>query len=697
MMDNKTFLQIADEAHTSIREYHLHDALILVEALLKEIDYEAGIRELKSIVCDYDAMMHFLVQGGEDAEKFKQQDLLLRRTFLLTDGACKCRKMNTKGHYLYDQAQYDSIFSKALRYGMTEEVCEFLNRNKQDVGARQQLMGALILNCWEHFNPQVMGCLIQEARHDAYALVGIVAITTRYQEDIKQLWPAIDESLRHLLAMEEVARDVTLIHRELFVSSRSEHLQQTIANDIMPILMEGIKDERIRLGFDQDEEEDDFKKLMNQTLFPSSDEKKLEKKKRQFYHSAMQLLDMQREGMDVNTSLFASSARLPFFQDMANWFKPFDVHDEVVAPLAYNQQKPNSLIMLLNENPEVCDLDKYAIVMQIQRTFSKNNIKDVLGEVFAEVNDAELFKGKVYTERVLSREEQFRNCVRILYRLFTLSRWKSQFTNLFSNPLNPLENSFVAPIYTAFPKHLLTLAELMIKYDERDVTLQLLQCYGEMEGSTAEVLQMQAVCLVSQKKYTQAIFALEQANMLSPDNLSILKLQLITYDLLGNESKKLEVLLKLEELLPDNTKITTDTGLCLMKLGRFQDASQRFYKMEYAGKRIIPSMRAIAWCSMKQQKYETALRYYQKIFQSVGASTWEDYLNAGHVAWITGDMTYALSLYQEYIKRYLTDDPKITDSLAPFDDDCDLLREAGKSARDISLMRELLLYVQKAN
>ena len=183
--------------------------------------------------------------------------------------------------------------------------------------------------------------------------------------------------------------------------------------------------------------------------------------------------------------------------------------------------------------------------------------------------------------------------------------------------------------------------------------------------------------------------------MLNPDSLGIQKLMLMVYENSGDEEKKLEVLLHLEELMPENSSITTETGLCLMKLNRFQEASQRFYKLELEEKRIVPSMRAIAWCALQQKKYDTAMRYYTKLFRIPGAPRWEDYLNGGHVAWITGDIPHALSLYHQYIKHYLTDDPKITDALEPFDKDAFLLAEAGKSSREIRLMREMLQYNEK--
>lgn len=698
MMDDRTYQQIIGEAQDAILQYHLHDALFLIDSLLKEVEYEEGTREFESIECDYNAMLTFLTQGGEDEGKFEQQDNLLRRTFLLVMRLKARWKMKLEGHYMREFTQGDNAFAQGLRVGLynTKEQEEDIRRLMDFYGTKEwtQLVGAMTLNCWEYLNPKVLNLLIGMAELDVRVLTGVVIVTYRHHNSIQQLWPDTQEALQRLMLNKDVQQEVTKIQRELFVSSRSEHMQEKINNEIMPVLVEGAKDDRIRMGFEQDEEEDDFQKMMKQELFPS-ETKKIEEKRRLFMQSAMQLLDMQREGIDINTELFTAASRMPFFLDMGNWFKIFDLHDKAVEPIAYVNNKPNPMLLLLLEQSQICEIDKYAMVLLMGRTWVEGSMKKIMEEVCEKIEESEAIKGRDYVLSLPTREEQITNSVRTFYRLFVKSRWRTQFTNLFSLTFNPLENPFVSPIYTRQPELLVSLAQLLMKCDERNVSYQLLLEHDELEGSTADQLRMQAVCQISRMKHKQAAFLLEQADTLQPDDPSILKLMLITYGQIGQDEKRLEILMRLEELMPNNGKITTDTGLCLMKLGRFQEASQRFYKLELAGKRTLPAMRAIAWCALKQQKYDTAMRYYKKLYNTVGAATWEDYLNGGHVAWITGDTTTAIIFYHQYVKRYLTDDPKIVDALTPFDNDCEMLQEAGKTLRDICLMRELILNNEK--
>ena len=696
MMEKKTFLQILNEASDAVLEYRLQDALFLLEALLKEIDFKSGSLEFQSIQCDYEAMLHFLVQGGEDADKLEQQDKLLKRTFQLIMFIKTVWKMQTEDDYLHDFGQADNAFGLGLRTDLPLGIEDDFNCLQIFPGTKQwpQYIGGLLLNCWELFSPTVIHFLANIAEHDAYALTGLVILTYRYGNVIRQLWPELDKKIQEVFSKECVHAPVFQIQRELFSCSLSEQMNENISKNLMPCIMDGLRDEKIRRDFESEDSNDELKLLIQPEFFPSK-EKKNEKKKRKFVESASILYEMVREGVDINANQFAPSSRLAFFLDMANWFKPFDVHDEAIENLAYINGKPNPMIQLLTEIADICDIDKYAMTLRLKKASLHAAMNEMLGGIMHEMKDVGLALKKDFEDKEQSPERAIRNIVRVLYRLFTMSKWKSQFVNLFTLNLNPLENGYVSPVFVNDPQKIEALVDMLMTCREYKMGYALLRKLDELQGSNARQLCMQAICLSCMHKYNQAALLLEQANMLTPDSLGIQKLLLMVYENSGEHEKQLEVLLRLENLLPENSNITSETGLCLMRLNRYQEASQRFYKLELEEKRVVPSLRAIAWCAFQQKKYDTAMRYYTKLFRIPLATRWEDYLNGGHVAWITGDMPRALSLYHQYVKHYLTDDPKIKDALEPFDNDYALLAAAGKTQREIKLMREMLQYNEK--
>ena len=142
---------------------------------------------------------------------------------------------------------------------------------------------------------------------------------------------------------------------------------------------------------------------------------------------------------------------------------------------------------------------------------------------------------------------------------------------------------------------------------------------------------------------------------------------------------------------PDEAKVLTEVGMCLMQLERWDEAQKRFYKMEFRGQRVLPAMRAIAWCALRQKDYALAYQYYGRILTDYRAEAkWEDYLNAAHVAWLENEISRAITLYREYMHRYITATPNTKNALEPFEQDAHILIEHGKSATDIALMHDLI-------
>ena len=183
---------------------------------------------------------------------------------------------------------------------------------------------------------------------------------------------------------------------------------------------------------------------------------------------------------------------------------------------------------------------------------------------------------------------------------------------------------------------------------------------------------------------------LQQAHLLVPEQKQItLNLQ-HCYARLGRYEEQLECLQELEEKYPDDVHIQTETGLCLIQLERWEEAQKRFYRLEYRGHRVLPSQRAVAWCALRMGDFVVAKRYYERLLTNPQAK-WEDYLNMGHVHWLSGETAQALPLYHEYVRRYATSNPKSTDLMIPFDQDFEVLRQLGKSATDIAIMRDLII------
>ena len=179
--------------------------------------------------------------------------------------------------------------------------------------------------------------------------------------------------------------------------------------------------------------------------------------------------------------------------------------------------------------------------------------------------------------------------------------------------------------------------------------------------------------------------------MLDPNNTNVTYRLQYCYAQTGRYQEQLDCLLSLEKATPDDARVLMETGLCCIQLKKWEEAERRFYKLEFKGKHVIPSVRSIAWCCLNRGDYEAAKKNYLRIFNEAPTeANWEDYLNMGHTTWLLGDTPAALAFYAEYAHRYLIAQPEAKDALMPFIEDAALLRSKGKLQNDIDLMYDLI-------
>ena len=115
----------------------------------------------------------------------------------------------------------------------------------------------------------------------------------------------------------------------------------------------------------------------------------------------------------------------------------------------------------------------------------------------------------------------------------------------------------------------------------------------------------------------------------------------------------------------------------------YDEAFKYLFKANYLDPESGQSERALAWCSLVTGKYEQAEKYYQKVIGAEGATA-NDYANAGHAAWLSGDVGKAATRYQKAraLMKSETDDV--------FAADREFLFSKGLTDDDLGLMTDLL-------
>lgn len=703
MMEKKIYRQLTNDARKALAEWRLHDVFIISNSLIKDCSDADLLREFESIERDYHAMLDFIATGGEDPNRDAiHLQLRQRASSLLTELERITYLLPYPGRMVDDlyednsfparqleQAFYDGLVQEARQ----EEVREILTKRLTDSRMEEadMLFTGMALSVSSVFDIEKISLLLEHATSEPRALLGIILSVLRFERELR-VYPDTYRAIRRLMEDKSIQDMIVHINHELFLCSQSERIEHHIKEELIPSMMDAVQDERLRLDFtlDEDGEKDSFEQLMSQqNAHPLSPEQ--EKKKKQFMASMHEFVNMQQEGIDINSEIMDICGKLPFFKEMANWFMPFNPHHPCIEPAAYPGGRPNFLLRMMYDMTYMCDMDKYAMTLILSKKLTNSKLQHAMKEVHEKLAESVAIPNADFNLPVLNEKQTISNLIRAMYRFFYKSAWKEELPNPFELELNFSSNHLFGHIFLENQHYALEMGDTMWKLGCQSDALPYYQAADSIETGLTEKYYLRIASIYDEKgDENSTLRYLQYAEKQAPQDSKVLYAIASFYKKKRKPDMQYKYLARLEELYPENAKVLTEMGNYLIEQERYQEASQRFYKMEYIEKRLLTAQRGIAWCAMHQEKYDTAMRYYRKIFNTPGAATWNDYLNGGHTAWLMNDMTSALTFYHQYIKRYLTDDPEITDALEPFNKDIPMLRDLGKSAIDVALMHDMI-------
>lgn len=701
MLDKRTFQQLTTTIEDNLIEGHLYSALSLMSTLLDTVKSPGLKREINSVQADYDRLLHYMAEGVDDPQRaslhhrfiIKVHRVLqnLRRTYhvMTGDDVFALTSVAQKASW---KEQYDQLVTKTAPPLTFDEqdtlfiliwVSPQLNANEErqlrlhlltaDTKRQCYIISALTLALIQYFDAAKLRLLTEYSATDndrvrAWAMTGIVVTCLIHHRAIIP-YSTLCENLRNKVLRTPYAVEALVrLQHQFSLYQDNEQLRKKIEEDLLPALLKAAK-ERARLGFSEDEEGSPDELKLNPDTRKKIDE------------SARQMFRMFQEGVDINLHTFTALKGFPFFRHIGHWLAPFD------------RSRPEVTDLPFIDKMRLCDSDIYSISLLANKMPA-----DKLQELNQAIqNNDEDDNGEQETrskEEKLPGIDPIQNTVQCLYRLLRRSPWTSLWPDIFTS-VPFIDNPLLSPILRESTPYLQNIAGIMLRNGHYELAERHLHLFAQRAGSTAPLLFQLGLCNEQTRQYAKAVRYFQEALALEPHNAKTHYRLQYCYGKLARYEQQLDSLLFLEKHYPNDPHILTETGLCLIQLQRWEEAQRRFYKMEVSGQRLLPSMRAIAWCALRMGDHPLALRYYNRIIDETQAqSKWEDYLNAGHVHWLQGNVTKALNYYAEYAHRYLTfQDKKATqgtNALAPFLSDAPILLELGKSKTEISLMHDLI-------
>ena len=247
------------------------------------------------------------------------------------------------------------------------------------------------------------------------ALVGWV-LSLPYDPRGPRLFPFVQERIKAMLADKTTLKQMLDMQMQMLFCCNADADNEEIQRNIMPTLIKNTNLQMTRLGI-VEKEDDPMKDIMD----PNAAERDMEEMERKY----RKMMDMQKQGSDIYFGGFSKMKTFPFFNDLCNWFAPFNAAHHALGA-ARERLAGSTFLNNLMENGPFCDSDKYSFALAIAQIMDRmpDNVKEMLN------SDATLGP-------TVSKEEQenpayiCRSYLQSLYRFFRLYRSKRDFLNPF--------------------------------------------------------------------------------------------------------------------------------------------------------------------------------------------------------------------------------------------------------------------------
>lgn len=716
-------------------EHRLKEAFIQLHALTTETDDWSLQSETENLQTTYGYMLQYAAQGMQDPERGKLYEQLRRTAYELADRTelirkslkgngyfanlfCSARKMPYHSYkeicselecitedlgmaelkYMQDEKQLhiaqktiaarhetitDSLFTKtwvSLHWNEKElnEANELMQSLLIPLFDLAVMISAVTLSLLQLFDARKFQFLlnIYQSRTEHLlsqrALIGIILVSY-YQEKRLSLYPELLAALSLLGDQNKAVEQTTTIQVLLLLSRETEKIDKRMREEIIPQMMKNSKMQN-----------PDFKIEDIEDLEDINPEWKEEMDKVQ--QSMRELGELQMEGADTYMGTFSQLKNFPFFRQIAHWFYPFDRQVSAIIELFTTDKiAEKSFINIILRTPIFCNSDKYSFCLATA-SMPESQLQ-MLGAELPE-ND-NLFNGDFDKLNAKIKDADNANTIsrqyiHDLYRFYKLWMYRNEQTDIFKNELALWKCKALAPLLHHHDTHVKIAGHLFSK-DYMQEASELYKELSQAEPSNAEIWQKLGFSLQKQKKYTEAIQAYQQADILRSDHLWTLKHLAQCYKRTHAYEQALEYFCKIEEIQPENLNILLQIGLCLATLRQYDKALSYFFKVEYLDKAPENAQRAIGWCYFMTGQYHKALHFFQKLLQSASPQT-SDFLNAGHVCTALNNIPQAIEYYRLAEKQCHTHDEFIKFYMA----DKDALREQHIPEETIYLMPDLL-------
>lgn len=572
------------------------------------------------------------------------------------------------------------------------------------------------------------------------ALVGWV-LSLPYDPRGPRLFPFVQERIKAMLADKTTLKQMLDMQMQMLFCCNADADNEEIQRNIMPTLIKNTNLQMTRLGI-VEKEDDPMKDIMD----PNAAERDMEEMERKY----RKMMDMQKQGSDIYFGGFSKMKTFPFFNDLCNWFAPFNAAHPALGA-ARERLAGSTFLNNLMENGPFCDSDKYSFALAIAQIMDRmpDNVKEMLN------SDATLGP-------TVSKEEQenpayiCRSYLQSLYRFFRLYRSKRDFLNPFildeleDNDGNALFLSYKLLACPEMEENAVALCGFLLKRKMMRELMSMAICYKSSQNPrlvrflalvpmtdgkwqeaydlfasvpedqhTEESLRGMAHCCMSLKRFGEAVAIYRRLLVMHPDsfsyqlNLAVCLMSSDAFSSCGDAASCGDVASSCgASSCGDASSCEASSSLGGKVEARpnkvVEEGTKLLYKLDYEHPNNANVRRVLAWCMMLQGNFDKAIDIYTRLLSQPDAVS-ADRLNAAYAHWLSRDVARAVALLREYCNLCEQDEAQAKEAakkqgrrceptksrnyrlVEDFTKDADLLSKYGISLTERKIMVDIVL------
>lgn len=357
-----------------------------------------------------------------------------------------------------------------------------------------------------------------------------------------------------------------------------------------------------------------------------------------------ELTELQNEGADLMMFAFSNLKNFGFFNELSNWFLPFDVNHSQLRGAIDNV--PESMIQVLETPGMMCDSDKYSFALSLSRlpAEQRDMMFSQLGSNEEALRDAmtEVALAASSTEKIFTNESA--RYIRDINRFLKLFRERRQFRDMLRHPFVLGDIPFPPEAISADMEFVRIVGEFYLRRGYYDDASKMFAVLEKHDGADAGVLEKLGYCYQQLHRYEEALAEYRKAELFNSDSLWLIKRLAAVSRQLRRYADASEYYTRALEREPENVAMLMNLAACKVELGEYSEALKLYYKVNYLKPQHLNSLRAIAWTEFLAGNYEKSCEIHDKVIVSSDEQT--DRINAGHAWFARGDIGKAVEHYQ---------------------------------------------------